>query len=119
MAVGTAAALLPVKSTTRKSTSDKFVYQNGASEAGPCCMKLSAMLKAIQKGKVEDTYGWCVDVTEVKDDEKRDGLAINGTAKFSLIPQKKSKRTVLDAVPGLAFGALALTIAGLAMCIKF
>lgn len=66
MAVGTAAALLPIKSITRKSTSDKFIYQNGADQPGPCTLKLSEMIKGIQKGKIEDTFGWCVKVEETK-----------------------------------------------------
>lgn len=66
MAVGTAAALLPIKSITRKSTSDKFIYQNGADQPGPCTLKLSETIKGIQKGKIEDTFGWCVKVEETK-----------------------------------------------------
>lgn len=64
MAVGTAAALLPIKSITRNSTSDKFIYQNGADQPGPCTLKLSETIKGIQKGKIEDTFGWCVVVEE-------------------------------------------------------
>jgi len=67
MAVGTAAALLPIKSITRKTTRDKFIYQGGSPEAGPCCVKLSNLLKDIQKGRAEDTFGWLMRVDDMKD----------------------------------------------------
>jgi branched-chain amino acid aminotransferase len=118
MAAGTAAALLPVKSITRKSTSDKFVYQDGANEAGPCGAKLSAMLRAIQKGKIEDTYGWCVNVTEVKDNAREYEPAFNVT-KFGHPSQKPAEEVFLDAVKRSAFAILALAIVGFAICVKF
>jgi hypothetical protein len=67
MAVGTAAALLPIKSITRKTTGDKFVYRDGSPEAGPCCVKLSNLLKDIQKGRAEDMFGWRMRVDVMKD----------------------------------------------------
>jgi hypothetical protein len=67
MAVGTAAALLPIKSITRKTTGDKCVYRDGSPEAGPCCVKLSNLLKDIQKGRAEDTFGWRMRVDDMKD----------------------------------------------------
>lgn len=67
MAAGTAAALLPIKSISCKSTGDKFIYRDGADTAGPVCTKLSAMMKAIQKGTAEDSFQWCMQVTEVKE----------------------------------------------------
>lgn len=80
MAVGTAAALLPIKSITRKSTSDKFVYQNGADQPGPCTLKLSETIKGIQKGKIEDTFGWCVAVEETTLGETKVDVQMNGDA---------------------------------------
>lgn len=58
MAAGTAAALVPIKSITMESKGDKFEYQNGSDEPGPICVKLLAMLKGIQLGKIKDEFGW-------------------------------------------------------------
>ncbi|KAF2175158.1 branched-chain amino acid aminotransferase II [Zopfia rhizophila CBS 207.26] len=58
MACGTAVTLVPIKSITRKSTPDKFIYQNGNKEPGPCARKLAAMLQDIHKGRAKDTFGW-------------------------------------------------------------
>ena len=80
MAVGTAAALLPIKSITRKSTSDKFIYQNGADQPGPCTLKLAETIKGIQKGKIEDTFGWCAVVEETTLGDKKLDEQINGEA---------------------------------------
>ena len=33
---------------------------------GPCCAKLLSILKGIQQVKIEDRFGWCRKVTEVK-----------------------------------------------------
>jgi branched-chain amino acid aminotransferase len=68
IAVGTAAALVPVKSITMRSRNDKFTYNGGASEPGPACVKLLTALKSIQQGKVKDAFGWLDLVKEVKPD---------------------------------------------------
>ncbi|KAI2629906.1 aminotransferase [Hypoxylon sp. NC1633] len=65
LAVGTASALVPIKSITRKSTGDVFAYNGESSKPGPCCAKLLSILKAIQQGEVEDRFGWCRMVTAV------------------------------------------------------
>ena len=66
MAAGTAAALVPIKTITARSRNDKIVYLD--SEApGPACVKLLDQLKAIQQGKVEDSFGWCEEVLPAKD----------------------------------------------------
>lgn len=57
MAAGTAAALVPIKSITMRSRNDKFTYLD--EEPGPLCMKLLTTLQGIQRGKIEDTFGWC------------------------------------------------------------
>lgn len=62
MAAGTAAALVPIKSITMVSKGDKFEYQGGGDEVGPACMKLLTTLQGIQRGKIEDTFGWTVEV---------------------------------------------------------
>jgi branched-chain amino acid aminotransferase len=63
IACGTAVTVLPIKSITRKSTSDKFVYGDGSSEPGPVALRLGKTIEAIQKGKVEDQFGWIVKAT--------------------------------------------------------
>lgn len=71
IAVGTAAALVPVKSITMRSRNDKFTYNGEASEPGPACVKLLTTLKSIQQGKVKDEFGWLDLVKEVKPDPPR------------------------------------------------
>ncbi|KAL9597410.1 MAG: hypothetical protein Q9219_005163 [cf. Caloplaca sp. 3 TL-2023] len=73
MAAGTAAALVPIKSISMQSRKDKFVYQNGGDEPGPACMKLLTTLQGIQRGKIQDSFGWLEYVEEVK-------LPVNGEA---------------------------------------
>ncbi|KAL6872938.1 branched-chain amino acid aminotransferase II [Trichoderma novae-zelandiae] len=79
-AAGTAAALVPIRSITRRGTTglaadDAKVTRTGDAEtvtyipdavedAGPVCLKLLTALKSIQLGKVEDKFGWRVAVTE-------------------------------------------------------
>lgn len=60
MAAGTAAALVPIRSITRRSTADKFTYECGGETAGggDICVKLLSTLKGIQLGKVEENLGW-------------------------------------------------------------
>lgn len=66
IAVGTAATMVPIKSITMRSKNDKFIYQNESEEPGPACMKLLTTLKGIQNGKLEDKFGWRVEVEEAK-----------------------------------------------------
>ena len=86
MAAGTAAALVPIRSITRKldpsssnsmtslakdsprlssTATDETVTYVAAEQddAGPLCLKLLAQLKAIQLGKVKDEFGWCFAVS--------------------------------------------------------
>ena len=78
-AAGTAAALVPVRSITKRS-SDILQGQNVTKEAdgsqtvkfmpdeqdeaGPVCVKILTALKGLQAGKVEDVFGWTHQVTE-------------------------------------------------------
>ncbi|OJJ94688.1 hypothetical protein ASPACDRAFT_37467, partial [Aspergillus aculeatus ATCC 16872] len=64
MAVGTAAALVPIRSIERKSTGDRFVYTEEKT-AGPVCQKLYAELTSIQRGEAEDSFGWCREIEQV------------------------------------------------------
>jgi branched-chain amino acid aminotransferase len=66
MAAGTAAALVPIKSVTRKSDNKTSQYIEARSEEpGPVCIKLLTTLKGIQAGKIKDTFGWTSRVEEV------------------------------------------------------
>lgn len=58
IAAGTAAALVPVKSITRQSRGDKFLYQGGSETPGPALVKLLDVYKGIQQGKTKDPFGW-------------------------------------------------------------
>jgi branched-chain amino acid aminotransferase len=61
IAVGTAASLLPIRLLARESTGEKFVY--GAT-TGECTQRLSAALRNIMRGKIEDSFGWVDTVKE-------------------------------------------------------
>ncbi|KAL2260900.1 hypothetical protein VTK26DRAFT_4971 [Humicola hyalothermophila] len=95
MAAGTAAALVPIRSITRrvapslpahprvsfKDGEETVTYiPEGNEEPGELCVKLLTQLKGIQLGKVEDKFGWRFVVTE--EDGKRvvgeAGAASNG-----------------------------------------
>ncbi|CEL06070.1 Putative Branched-chain-amino-acid aminotransferase [Aspergillus calidoustus] len=60
MAAGTAAALVPIRSITRRSTEDKFEFEVGGEgkAGGEVFGKLLSTLKGIQLGKVEESLGW-------------------------------------------------------------
>ncbi|KAH0491115.1 hypothetical protein TgHK011_002558 [Trichoderma gracile] len=82
-AAGTAAALVPIRSITRRGTkgfadgpkvtrtdkdggaAETVTYiPDGVEDAGPVCLKVLTALKSIQLGKVEDKFGWRFAVTE-------------------------------------------------------
>lgn len=84
MAAGTAAALVPIRSITRRASSglpehprvsakdgeETVTYiPEGNEEPGALCMKLLSTLKGIQLGKVEDQFGWRFEIAE--EDAKR------------------------------------------------
>ncbi|KAL8282433.1 hypothetical protein RB597_009918 [Gaeumannomyces tritici] len=97
MAAGTAAALVPIRSITRRmadsdpkslaaqvkqhtrlevATGEETVTYIPASQddAGPLCLRLLAQLKGIQLGKVKDEFGWCAAVSQ------ENGAKAEGTA---------------------------------------
>lgn len=99
MAAGTAAALVPIRSITRRidasspqslaaaakqhprvsvgAGEETITYVPESQEAaGPLCVKLLAKLKGIQSGKVEDKFGWCFKVSE--EDGKKVAVAASG-----------------------------------------
>ncbi|EQL03212.1 hypothetical protein G6O67_005538 [Ophiocordyceps sinensis] len=96
VAAGTAAALVPIRSITRRHSpgllpagprvtsdaqSETVTYMaDSQAEAGPLCLKLLTHLKAIQLGKAEDEFGWRVAVTEA---DKKIGGAEAGDANDS------------------------------------
>jgi branched-chain amino acid aminotransferase len=62
LAAGTAAALVPIKSITLESQNDKLVVGEGSDEPGPVCTKLLTALRGHQQGKLEDKFGWLLNV---------------------------------------------------------
>jgi branched-chain amino acid aminotransferase len=100
MAAGTAAALVPIRSITRRvdpaspvsitsavkqhprlssgNGEEKIAYiEESQEEAGPICEKLITQLKGIQLGKVKDEFGWCAPVSG--SDGTKIAVAPNGT----------------------------------------
>ncbi|KAI0378084.1 branched-chain amino acid aminotransferase II [Hypomontagnella monticulosa] len=101
MAAGTAAALVPIRSITRRfdpaspqsissasrgghprlSTeggSEKVTYIPESNEdAGPICLRLLTQLKGIQLGKVKDDFSWCVAVS------REDGVKVTGETNWA------------------------------------
>ncbi|KAH8665213.1 aminotransferase [Tricladium varicosporioides] len=66
LAAGTAAALVPIKSITRKSQNETTSYiAEDSEEPGPILVQLLATLKGIQLGKIKDTFGWNTKVEKV------------------------------------------------------
>ncbi|KAL8365437.1 hypothetical protein RB595_004311 [Gaeumannomyces hyphopodioides] len=101
MAAGTAAALVPIRSITRRmansdpkslaaqvkqharlevAAGEETVTYILASQddAGPLCLRLLAQLKGIQLGKVKDEFGWCAAVSQ-EDGNKAEGAADRAT----------------------------------------
>ncbi|KAL5041952.1 hypothetical protein BDW71DRAFT_200951 [Aspergillus fruticulosus] len=67
LACGTAVTVIPIKSITCKSRGDRFTYLEGNDgKPGPYAAKLAATLGDIQKGKVEDEFGWVVTSAETR-----------------------------------------------------
>ena len=81
MAAGTAAALVPIKSITMRSRGDRFEYQGGSDEPGPCCVKILDQLKGIQQGKLKDSFGWLEYVEEAKSFLGKESNGVNGVDK--------------------------------------
>jgi len=79
LAAGTAAALVPIKSITRKSRNETFAYiSDDNDEPGALCIKLLTTLKGIQAGKIKDTFGWNLTVKEVDPQKYTAGEHTNG-----------------------------------------
>lgn len=99
MAAGTAAALVPIRSITRRvpptsptsivsaigkheklssdQDSEKVTYapdERHEEDIGPICTRLLTKLRAIQLGKVKDEFNWCFPVT------REDGVKVVGEA---------------------------------------
>ncbi|KAL3427033.1 branched-chain amino acid aminotransferase [Phlyctema vagabunda] len=65
LALGTAAAIVPIRSISRKSTCDKFVYIDEGKGPGPGFERLLSAYDGIVKGKIEDPFGWLEEVPEI------------------------------------------------------
>ncbi|KAF2008827.1 branched-chain amino acid aminotransferase II [Aaosphaeria arxii CBS 175.79] len=61
IAVGTAASLLPIRSLSRPSTDEKFVY---GEKAGECTQRLASAMRNIMRGNVKDEFGWTYTLQE-------------------------------------------------------
>ncbi|KAI0483321.1 branched-chain amino acid aminotransferase II [Xylariaceae sp. FL0804] len=95
MAAGTAAALVPVRSITRRADpaspqslaqtvkshprlsvqqeTEKITYlDDGNEEGGEICLRLLTQLRAIQLGKVKDDFQWCLGIS------REDGTKVTG-----------------------------------------
>ncbi|KAI1500057.1 aminotransferase [Biscogniauxia marginata] len=94
MAAGTAAALVPIRSITRRldpaspqsissaGSHSRLAADKGAEivtyipdaneDAGPICLRLLTQLKAVQLGKVKDDFNWCFAVS------REDGTKVAG-----------------------------------------
>ncbi len=102
MAAGTAAALVPIRSITRRidtssptslasvvkthprlevgAGQETITYMPESQEdAGPLCLRLLTQLKGIQLGKVKDEFGWCFPVSEEDGRKVADQQSHNGT----------------------------------------
>ncbi|KAK8091780.1 aminotransferase [Apiospora hydei] len=63
VAVGTAAAAVPVKSLVRLSTNEKFGFPGSGKKEGKL-LALSSLVARIQRGQAEDVEGWNWEVTD-------------------------------------------------------
>ena len=100
MAAGTAAALVPIRSITRRKTSGLPSGSNVTSEAdaetvtyiptsqedaGPIALKLLSQLKGIQLGKVKDEFDWNLAVSE--GDKKVAGVRVDKNGDVQSVDQ--------------------------------
>ena len=66
MAAGTAVALVAIKSITMRSPNGKFSYDVGENnKGGDVFRQLLSTLQGIQRGDVEDKFGWLQDIEPV------------------------------------------------------
>jgi branched-chain amino acid aminotransferase len=69
LAVGTAAAAVPIRSITRPSTGQKFVFGGKVEEKYAFGQQLARTIADIQRGVAADKFGWCWGVEEVEAEE--------------------------------------------------
>lgn len=98
VAVGTAAAAVPIRSITRLSTNDKFTFQGTSGSEGEesKLLDLAKTMSEIQRGQREDTEGWCWEVTASSSEEYEFEAEQGGGA----------SSTTGDVLPQQATGAL-------------
>lgn len=94
MAAGTAAALVPIRSITMRSRDDKIEYLKGE-EPGPVCLKLLKTLQGIQRGEIEDKFGWNEKVQQPKGYETRE---VSGAASHQQNVNGKVQSAKVDQV---------------------
>jgi branched-chain amino acid aminotransferase len=65
IAVGTAAAAVPIRSVSRLSSNDKFIFHgtSGTQDVESKLLGLAQRMNDIQRGLKEDTESWCWEVT--------------------------------------------------------
>ncbi|KAL9086200.1 MAG: hypothetical protein Q9165_007265 [Trypethelium subeluteriae] len=74
LACGTGVSVVPIRSISRNSTSDKFVYLERASEPGPSAKMLADSISKAYKGAVEDRFWWLYKVKEPNVKPESDAL---------------------------------------------
>lgn len=73
VAVGTAAAAVPIRSISRLSTGEKFTFPGTSNpgKGGSHLLELARLVSDAARGNCEDTEGWCWEVTESAVDTDR------------------------------------------------
>ncbi|KAI5463610.1 aminotransferase [Mariannaea sp. PMI_226] len=83
MAAGTAAALVPIRSITRRHNGTEKTSEYipaSQEEAGPICSKLLTTLQSIQLGKLQDQFNWRFNVSEADKNVAGVTNGLNGDA---------------------------------------
>ncbi|OAP62565.1 hypothetical protein AYL99_01792 [Fonsecaea erecta] len=70
VAVGTAAAAVPVRSITRLSTDEKYTFRDGDGKL----TGLASLMADIQRGRAVDTWNWCHEITGFADKGQKAGI---------------------------------------------
>ncbi|KAH7369356.1 aminotransferase [Plectosphaerella cucumerina] len=82
-AAGTAAALVPIRSITRRETVTYIPDEQA--EPGPLALKLLSTLQGIQLGKLDDSFGWRFAVSEA--DGQKVAAAGKGSSEVETVDQ--------------------------------
>jgi hypothetical protein len=103
VAVGTAAAAVPIRSITRLSTSDKFTFwgTSGAEGVESRLIGLAKMMSEIQRGQREDTEDWCWEVTSHGDVDPKEAVEATERPQALLGPSSNSLSSISRLVTSL------------------